>query len=122
MFVLAKFLLLAHLIQVKRKRIKITLHTYAKDLQLRLEVDEGPEFGVDAGYPLDPAEVDVARLLVRPINEAFGIPKIIHKDLKHNFSVSHIHLPNNLSTQQNLQLQMYVLVECHNLYGYPYFI
>lgn len=99
MFISAKFLLLVYLIQIKRKWIKITLQTYAKDLQLRLEVDEGPEFGVDAGYPLDPAEVDVARLLVRPINEAFGIPKVIHRDLKHNFSVSHIPLPNNLSTQ-----------------------
>jgi hypothetical protein len=99
MFISAKFNLLAYLMQVKGKRINITLYTYAKDLQLRLEVDEGPEFGVDAGYPLGPAEADVARLLVRPINEAFGIPKIIHKDLKHNFSVSHIPLPNNLSTQ-----------------------
>lgn len=45
------------------------------DLQLRLEADEGPEFRVDAGCPLDTAETDVVRLLVRPINEAFGIPK-----------------------------------------------
>lgn len=85
MFISAKLHLLAHLIQVKIKRIKITSYTYATDLQLRLEADEGPEFGVDAGYPLDPAEDDVVRLLVRPISEAFGIPKIIHKDLKHNF-------------------------------------
>lgn len=99
MFISAKLRLLAYLIRVKRKRIAITLHTYATDLQLRLEADEGPEFGVDAGYPLEPAEAEVARLLVRPINEAFGIPKIIHKDLKHNFSVSHIPQPNNLSTQ-----------------------
>jgi hypothetical protein len=45
------------------------------DLQLRLEEDEGPEFGVDAGCPLDTAEADVVRLLVSPINEAFGIPE-----------------------------------------------
>jgi hypothetical protein len=45
------------------------------DLQLRLEADEGPEFGVDAGCPLYTADDDVVRLLVRPINEAFGIPK-----------------------------------------------
>lgn len=77
----------------------MTLQTYAKDLQLRLEADEGPEFGVDAGYPLEPAEDEIARLLVRPIKEAFGIPKIIHKDLKHNFSVSHIPQTNKLSTQ-----------------------
>jgi len=114
--------LLAYLIPVKRKRITITLHTYATDLQLRLEADEGPEFGVDAGYPLEPAEAEVARLLVRPINEAFGIPKSIHKDLKHNFSVSHIFQPNNLSTPWNWQLPMHVLVECHNQYMYPYFI
>jgi len=98
MFISAKFCLLAYLIQVKRKRITVT-HTYATDLQLRLEADEGPEFGVDAGYPLEPAEAEVARLLVRPINEAFGIPKIIHKGLKHNFSVNHIPQPNNLSTK-----------------------
>jgi hypothetical protein len=83
---------------VKEKGSK-KLHTYAIDLQLRLEADEGPEFGVDAGYPLDTADVEVVRLLVRPINEAFGIPKSIHKNLTHNFSVSHVPLPNNLSTQ-----------------------
>jgi hypothetical protein len=83
----------------ENKKDEITSYTYTTDLQLRLEADEGPEFGVDAGYPLDPADDDVVRLLVRPINEAFGIPEIIHKDLKHNFSVSHIPLPNNLSNQ-----------------------
>jgi len=100
MFISVKLHLLAYLIRVKKKKDHNNFtHTYATDLQLRLEVDEGPEFGVDAGYPLEPAEDEVARLLVRPINEAFGIPKIIHKDLKNNFSVSHIAQPNNLSTQ-----------------------
>jgi hypothetical protein len=50
-------------------------HTHTTDLQLRLEADEGPEFGVDAGCPPNTAEDDVARLLVKPISEAFGIPK-----------------------------------------------
>jgi hypothetical protein len=67
----------AHLLCLKRKGQKH--HIYATDLQLRLEADEGPEFGVDAGYPLDTADVDVVRLLARPINEAFGIPKLSTK-------------------------------------------
>jgi hypothetical protein len=59
---------------LKFKGIK-KFHTHVTDSQLRLEAEEGPEFGVDAGCPLDTAEVDVVRLVVRPINEAFGIPK-----------------------------------------------
>lgn len=44
-------------------------------LQLRLELDGGPEFGVVVG-PV------VFLLLVKPIREAFGMPKIRHTQLK----------------------------------------
>lgn len=62
-----------HFTIVESRRAR-KLHIHTIYLQLRLEADEGPEFGVDAVCPLNTAEDDVVRLLVRPINEAFGIP------------------------------------------------
>ena len=47
---------------------------YIINLQLKLEADDGPELGVDAGCPLEGADVEVDLLLVKPISDALGIP------------------------------------------------